>query len=153
MCVIIDSNVIGQVFGKADKPAGQALLKWILSGKSKFIFGGKLTQEIQKNDNCRRWMRTASQRGLAREILDQDVTGKYKGLTKHGSDDKHILALAIASRTRLLFTNDTALADDFRDPAVMGSGFHGKVYTTLGTGGELNRTHKKLLADKTLHCP
>lgn len=153
MCVIIDSNVINQVFGVRNKQAGRELLKWIESRKGKLIFGGRLTQEIEQNNNCRAWMRTASRRGLAREIPGNAITKKYKVLTKHKSDDEHILVLAMVSRTRLLFTNDTALADDFRDPDIMGSGFRGRVYTTRGTGGRFSRTHKSLLADRNLHCP
>ena len=52
------------------------------------------------------------------DISDEAVDSEAETLQSQGvcrSDDEHVLALASVSGARLLFTNDNALQDDFRD--------------------------------------
>lgn len=53
--------------------------------------------------------------------------------SKLTSDDPHVIALAIESGARLLYSHDHKLQDDFRDSALINAP-RGKVYST-----EVNR--------------
>ena len=59
------------------------------------------------------------------------------------SNDDHVLALAIVSGARLLFTNDNALQDDFRNLQIL-PGIRGRVYTTQ-VRQDFSKTHRALL--------
>ena len=59
------------------------------------------------------------------------------------SDDPHVLALAIVSGARLLYSNDAALQRDFKDKRLIDSP-RGKVYSTL-EGNNFQRAHQRLL--------
>ena len=64
------------------------------------------------------------------------------------SDDEHVVALALVSGARLLYTNDAALIDDFKNREVVAAP-RGKVYTTV-KDDRVTKTHRRLLADRTL---
>ena len=59
------------------------------------------------------------------------------------SNDAHVLALAIVSGARLLFTNDQDLQSDFGNRRII-SGVRGKIYTTL-QNQDVRRSHRDLL--------
>ncbi len=64
------------------------------------------------------------------------------------SDDHHVLALAITSGARLLYTNDRLLMDDFRNRNVV-TGTPGKIYTTKDRK-DFRPTHRRLLGMRNL---
>lgn len=64
------------------------------------------------------------------------------------SDDEHVVALAMVSGARLLFTNDMRLSRDFKNPQIV-SVPRGRVYTTRLSQG-LNGTHRSLLRSNNL---
>ena len=64
------------------------------------------------------------------------------------SDDEHLLALALVTGARLLYTNDAALIADFKNREIVANP-RGKVYTTA-ENNEVTNAHRRLLADRTL---
>lgn len=148
MCAIIDNNVRHEVFGTDDvrTEAGRFLFDWIEGGKGKLLVGGKLLQELSDYGRFIRWLAQARLAGHALLISDEKVnteTSKLENSNICRSNDAHVLALARVSGGRLLFTNDQALQDDFKDPQIIG-GVRGRVYTTL-TRPDLRKAHRDLL--------
>ena len=64
------------------------------------------------------------------------------------SNDEHVLALALVSGARLLYTNDAALIADFKDREIVVNP-RGKVYTTA-VHNRVTATHRRLLGDRAL---
>lgn len=147
MCAIVDNNVRDQVFGaNSQSPAGRFFLKWLSDGRGKLVIGGQLRRELNAYGDFKRWLRTALVRNRALAIDDARVDAETGSLREQGvcqSDDEHIVALAKVSGARLLFTNDRALQQDFKNPAII-SGPRGLIYTTMKRR-EVSRTHHKLL--------
>ena len=84
-------------------------------------------------------------------ISDEDVDARADELRRRAvcaSDDEHVLALALVSGARLVYTNDAALMADFKDREIV-SNPRGKVYTTA-VNDEVTPAHRKLLADRNL---
>ena len=107
--------------------------------------------ELGRNAGFVRWLRTAQRVGRARAISDEAVDSETETLRSQGicrSNDEHVVALAKVSGARLLFTNDNALQDDFRDRRIVG-GTRGRVYTT-GQSKDVSNTHRSLLSRRDL---
>ena len=152
MCVIVDANVGHEVFGPSQSEAGEFLLSWLNRGGRPLVVGGRLLIELGRNAAFVRWLRTAQRAGRARRISDQDVNSETVTLRSQDvcrSNDEHVLALARVSGARLLFTNDNALQDDFRDRQIIGGRTQGRIYTTQ-RGGQVSRTHRDLLSRRDL---
>ena len=152
MCAIVDANVGHEVFGDAQSEAGRYLLDWLnrASGGT-LVIGGKLREELCANGNFLRWLRTAVRLGRALNFDDQEVDAEAESLRAEGicgSDDEHVLALARLSGARLLFTNDRALQDDFRNRGIIG-GVRGRIYTTRERP-DVRRSHIDLLRRRDL---
>ena len=132
MCAIVDVNVIEEVFG-ADRPeAGQAFFAWITSGKSRLVAGGRLLEELDNTPAFRKWRENAILAGQIRLVNDLEVEEQTKKLEHKSScrsNDAHVIALALVSGARLLYSNDRELGDDFRDKKLIENP-PGKVYTT-----------------------
>lgn len=82
---------------------------------------------------------------------DEDVDARTDELRRKDvcvSDDEHVLALAITSGARLLYTNDNLLMDDFRNRDII-PGPPGKIYTTRDRK-DYRPAHRKLLGMKNL---
>ena len=148
MCVIIDNNVRHQVFGTDDvrTEAGKFLFSWIESGRGKMVLGGRLRQELSDYGRFMSWLPQARRAGHVILIPDHEVdteANALEGSRQCRSNDAHVLALAIVSGARLLFTNDLDLQDDFTDRGII-SGIRGRIYTTLVRQG-VSRSHQDLL--------
>lgn len=150
MCAIIDANVASQLWQNGGTPAGQALRAEIEMGRVPLVIGGRLREELWgAGERMRRWLIQLQNAGrlttMDREEVDR-VTKELKssrGPTPLTSDDEHVVALAVVSGARLLFTNDTRLSQDFKNPQIVPSP-RGRVYTTR-LSQKLNGTHRSLL--------
>ena len=84
-------------------------------------------------------------------MTDEAVDDHATGLRKEGvckSNDVHVLALALVSGARLLYTNDTALIDDFGNREIVARP-RGKIYTTARNTA-VTDAHRRLLAARDL---
>ena len=148
MCAIIDNNVRHEVFGNSDvqTEAGEYFLKWLESRGGRLVVGGKLLEELSDYTGFGTWLRRALALGRAIRVSDADVDAETANLQSRNicrSNDAHVLALAIVSGARLLFTNDQALQEDFTNPQIV-SGPRGRVFTTR-VRQDFSNTHRSLL--------
>ena len=151
MCGIVDANVANEVFGDERPPAGERFFEWLESPRGQLVVGGELLRELGRNRGFIRWLGKAIQYDRARKMADEDIEARTDALRRSDvckSDDEHVLALAVESGARLLFTNDNLLMDDFRNPDIV-PGPRGRIYT-MGEHKDFRPAHKKLLGMKNL---
>ncbi len=149
MCAIIDNNVLHESFGERRSPAGHGFREW-LDRAGSLVIGGKLTQELNHSLAFRNWCSQATLAGRVREINDDAVNSleaKLNAAADLKSNDAHVIALAQLGGARLLFSNDSALHEDFKNRALVNGG---KVYSTQ-QGGEFRDSHRSLLRANV--CP
>ena len=151
MCGIVDANVANEVFGGDSSPAGERFFDWLASPRGQLVVGGELRRELSRDRRFVRWLGGAIRYGRARTIPDEAVEERADDLRRRDickSDDEHVLALAIASGARLLYTNDNLLMDDFRNRNIV-PGLPGKIYTTRDRK-DFRPVHRRLLGMKNL---
>lgn len=152
MCAIVDANVAHQVFGENRPPAGQRFFEWLSGPRGQLVVGGRLLEELSGNVRLLQWLKSASLYGRARYVIDGDVNDRAETLRRNDictSNDAHVIALALVSGARLLYTNDQALIDDFKNRDII-AGPRGKIYTTVARRGEITDAHRQLLAARNL---
>lgn len=167
-CCIVDANVVGVVFGEDPPPAGVALFRWIQQQEGGLVVGGKLAEELRVESTLKRqprfgtnsdakrfadWLRQAWQLGRVKN-LDLDaksyaaIRERTEALDNSGglrSDDPHMVALAIESGARLLYSHDQRLQQDFRDPSLVNNP-RGKVYSSA-VSRQLTNEHRRLMRE------
>lgn len=149
MCAIVDANVAHQVFGEDRPPAGERFFDWLSGRRGQLVVGGRLREELGRNAS--KWLKTASLYGRVRSVIDEDVNGRAEALRRNNictSNDEHVIALALVSGTRLLYTNDKALIEDFKNRDIV-AGPRGKIYTTA-RNDRFTEVHRQLLAEPDL---
>ena len=151
MCGIVDANVANEVFGDERPPAGEHFFEWLASLRGQLVVGGRLRRELSRDHRFLQWFGNAVRYGRARSMEDADVEARTDELRRGDmcrSDDEHVLALALVSGARLLYTNDAALIRDFKNREIVGNPV-GKIYTTARSNS-VTAAHRRLLADRTL---
>ena len=152
MCAIVDHCVTFEVFGRKQTAAGVQFRNWLDSGRGKLVVGGKNLEELSQNGNFKRWF--VEERRLGRRVLQirqEKITRCQEALVSGGllkSDDEHVLALAMVSGARLLYSNDGDLKRDFRNSKIIRDPV-GRVYTTQ-EGKDFTLTHRELLEKENL---
>ncbi len=152
MCAIVDANVAREVFEPNQPPAGREFFRWLNKQKGRFVIGGKLREELrQSSANYRTWAQQARLSGLMTVVSDSEVNARTDELRSQaacGSNDEHVIALAQVSGTRLLYSNDRALQQDFRNKSIVDNP-RGRIYTTH-VSRAFSPTHRNLLNRKDL---
>ena len=152
MCAIVDANVASEVFGPSPQSAGEKFFEWINKGSNRLVAGGKLLEELESGSpDFRIWASVAVSAGKMRIVNKTDVEAKTEQVQDAGlcrSDDPHILALAQLSGARLLYSNDRALQQDFKDKELIDSP-RGRVYSTHDSK-DFKRSHRQLLGRRDL---
>ena len=154
MCAIVDVNVASEVFGSPRPPAGQVFFEWLESPRGQLVVGGRLRDELNHNARLLGWLKSATRFGRVRLVSDDEVDDRAKRLRREGictSNDEHVLALALVSGARLLYTNDNALIADFKNRAIV-AGPRGRIYTTARSVA-VTSAHLGLLAAPDLCRP
>ena len=153
MCAIVDTNVYHEVFTTGSQSdAGKYFYDWLMKRNGgTLVSGGGHLRELNRIADFKRVFAERLQAGRARRIPDEAVDSETDTLRSQGicdSNDEHVLALAKVSGARLLFTNDGALQDDFRNRRIV-PGTKGRVYTTVDHR-DVRDTHKDLLQRRDL---
>ena len=151
MCGVVDNDVASEVFGDKQTDAGKGFRDWLDKRRGSLAVGGGLLDELAANGKFWEWYLRGIQSGLILQIGRDRVAPVQRRLEREGrckSNDTHVLALAIASGARLLYTNDTDLMDDFRNRNIV-PGPPGKIYTTRDRS-DFRPAHKRLLRMKNL---
>ena len=146
MCVIVDADKTGELL-KIPAPAEALPLRaWLERGGTLvYSTGGEFARQFPEGTRRRiaKFFRNIRlvriQPGKVREKMRAlPAKGKLRSDRKSGPGDRHILALALASRAEVLYTGDRDLMDDFRDREVMGE-LRGKIYSGRKNRGLLRR--------------
>jgi len=121
LCLIIDACVAAEVFAVPCGSDHQPIWDWLKSG-GRIVFGGLLTRELNAIVNVRKRLLELWRAGVAHQVPDEAVESEERKVRATGlcrSQDTHVLALALASGTRILCTNDAALETDFKNPRLI----------------------------------
>ena len=154
MCGILDANSAHEVFGASLTPAGADFLVWINSGRGSLVVGGKQLEELRRavSDIYDEWAEEAILDGRLRLEDHVRITAEADRLMNSDdcrSNDEHIIALAIISGARLLYSHDRDLQSDFKS---LLPGLSGKVFPA-GTSKNAGRNRKAMLQSGVLCRP
>jgi len=149
MCAILDANAAGLVFSSRtteaeNKSASKRFFDWIDSGPGSLVAGGELLGELDKVSNFQKWRKRAMSAGRIAILDENAVNQKASQVSPHcKSDDPHVVAVALISNARFLYSNDGDLQKDFRDPNLVNNP-RGSVYSTRH-GNNFTQSHRRLL--------
>ena len=147
-CAVLDADCVGEVFGQDNSEAGSEFLKWVLDGRLRLVSGGQAQEELRRCNEFRRWaaagppnLSVYPQRAIApvKEQLDSRKT-TFMDIR---ANDTHVLALAVVSGARLLFSRDKDLRADFEDGSII-IGPWGQLYNR-GAKDNLTEEHRERL--------
>ena len=134
MCVVVDADKTGVLLKTPTPAEALPLLNWLRAGGT-FVYSTGGIFDLQFPESNRSRLAKLSRSIRLVRIAEEAVWEKQQTLPeklcsdkKKGPGDRHILALALASRAEVLYTGDKGLMDDFRDRKVMGE-LRGKIYS------------------------
>jgi hypothetical protein len=145
MCLIVDANIAALVF-RPTAPAPtdfEPLRKALFERRARAVWGGKLCDEYRAMRKYAGLIREMDRQGILRRVPDESVNSEVQSVEATQlccSNDVHIIALARASRVKLLCSKDSALHTDFTNPKLVHGG---KVYQ--------NRSHRHLIHHNCQH--
>lgn len=114
MCIITDANVLGDLNRKTDDAI--PILRWLLTDKGGLIIGGYLKTELERSTKFRVTLVELSRAGRLHKLDDGRVsTVAARIASECCSDDCHVVAAAIISGCRLVFTRDQELHKDLKN--------------------------------------
>lgn len=138
MCIIVDANRLGVLLSRRTNEDVKPIHDWLDDRQGMIIYstGGEFENDV--SEGARRALAELVKSGKARFINRRRLESKVKLLTAYAnyrSNDPHVLALAIVSGARLLYTADQALRDDFKKGKWMNGEFiiqkpRGKLYSS-----------------------
>ena len=151
MCAILDPSKFGKFTGSSEE--GDLFRNWLEDDGGSIVYPNdedlgqmrpeivremrKLIYEFTRDHKLLRMLKNYYEQGKVRRIGLSEVAQEYSGIKANiRSNDRHILALALASGARLLYTADKPLARDFANPNVIGNPA-GEVYMSATDQGRL----------------
>lgn len=161
MCVIVDTDIVAELWEIGGTPIGRALREAIEEDGLLLAVGGDEFYDELANGSGRmqEWIRELSYTGSLTEVDSALVNHEAEAIRKMRStgtlrvrsNDIHLLALARIAGARLLFSRDRKLRDDFKDPLLI-NGPRGKVLNST-LDSNLTRARKAMLDDRSLCRP
>lgn len=137
MCIIIDANRLSVMFSQPNNEDIRPIHKWINGNHGRIVYstGGDFTGDV--HGNARSALAELRRSGKARRVSSKECKSMSEEISKGAncrSNDIHVLALAVVSNARLLYTEDKALQDDFKtgkwkDGKYIISGPRGSIYS------------------------
>lgn len=165
MCAIVDANKFGEFKSRNPGATAMKFHEWMrgenggvlvypeiesldkamekesaLKGKARedaFKDMSRLIDEYRRSPNMLFLLGQYFGAGRARRVKLSEVAKRHPETAKARSDDRHILALALASGARLLYTGDMKLKKDFENPEIIGDP-PGVVYASVEDGDRLD---------------
>ncbi|MBF0510490.1 MAG: hypothetical protein HQK57_16410 [Deltaproteobacteria bacterium] len=122
MCLIIDVNIVPQIFPEVKLPDFKPIYDAISKKKARLVYGGHLTKEYEKLRIFSEYLVELDRAGKTRQVPDEEVDSKTQELKTAGrcvSNDEHIIALAIIGKVRQLCSLDEELQEDFTNRDLM----------------------------------
>ena len=143
MCLIADASTFGDLLAEPTTDDAAPIQTWLERGGTLvYSTGGKFGIEVERSPNLKRRLEDYVRAGKARLVPHRRFAEDEADLSNRPdlrSNDAHVLALARASRTRLLFTRDAGLMADFKNKALIDRP-RGKVYSSASNSGLLTRS-------------
>ena len=142
MCIIVDANRLGKLLTEPPDEDAAPIRRWLQRPGGTLIYStsGKFAEEI--GAKARRQLASYRRAGKALLIPASRFAEEERRLQQSGrmkSDDPHVLALALASGARLLYTGDKRLVADFTDAKLI-SKPRGRVYSSRANASLLTPT-------------
>ncbi|RJP34442.1 MAG: hypothetical protein C4547_10970 [Phycisphaerales bacterium] len=142
MCLIVDANRAADTFAAPVSPDAVPVVQWLLRKDGRIVYGGRLTVELFRVEPARRALRELKRAGRAVELDYDAVDSETERVSSTGlcvSDDPHIIAVARVSGARVLFTSDSDLHRDFKNPRLV-NGPRGTIYQSAKHADLLRHT-------------
>ncbi|MDQ1350585.1 MAG: hypothetical protein QG657_887 [Acidobacteriota bacterium] len=124
MCIIIDTNVFGDVFNKESKShlKFEPVINWILKGKGKIVYGGtKYKKELGTAKKYFKLLLEFEKMNKVVRVDDEKVDAREIEIKKENRrrnfNDEHIIAIVIVSGCVLVCTDDKKAMPFIKDPA------------------------------------
>lgn len=153
MCIIIDTNTLGPVFNveNAHHLNFKPVYNWIFLGPGKVVYGGtKYLEEIAK---YRKLFKILKDIGKAVSIdtakVDHHTTITSKAIIDKDFDDQHLVGLLLASKCRLICSDDKRAYPFFTHSLFFTARKKPKIYRNLSGAGILQIRY---FADVCLPC-
>ncbi len=123
MCLIADASTFGDLLAVPATADAAPIHAWLQRGGTLvYSTGGRLGAEVERSPHLKRKLLDYVRAGRARLIPHEGFAEDEQALSGRSdlrSNDSHVLALARASGTRLLYTRDEALKSDFKNKEII----------------------------------
>ena len=125
MCIVIDTNQLGTYLG-GKNPNYRPIENWVENRKGKIAYCpvDPIKREMERYiENMTELARERKRSNVIKQIESDayfnelnilDKKSSKKNYPKIQSDDKHIIALALAAKVNVLVTQDDDLSEDFK---------------------------------------
>lgn len=140
MCIIIDANKLGQFLSQPPDADSAPIHNWLENKGGKIVYStaGRFRAEIGRK--ARERLRVYFQAGMAVEVDEERFGEDQRQLAAIiRSDDPHVLAMARATNTRILYTADQDLISDFKNKELIDQP-RGKIYTNAANSKLLTKS-------------
>ncbi len=142
MCMIIDANRLGVFLSDQTAEDARPIHGWLNKGWGNLVYstGGAFADEV--GGRSREKLARYVQAGRATVIPAEQFEEAERQLQNNEavrSDDPHVLALAIHSRARVLYTGDQRLIRDFKNKQLIDNP-RGKIYSGARNAKLLTRS-------------
>ena len=131
MCLIVDADRMGIFLETPEHEDAKPVHEWLRRGVGRLVYstGGKFDSELYRRaQELLGTYRRAGRATFVPEDSFRDDVRRLQADVSLRSNDAHVLALARASRARLLYTGDKDLQADFKDGQII-SDPRGKIYS------------------------
>lgn len=136
--MIVDANRLGVLLSRRSNEDVKPIHDWLNDGRGVIIYSTDGEFERDVSEKARLALAELARSGKARLVGRRRLQSEVKLLkaeANYRSNDPHVLALAIVSGARLLYTADQALRDDFKKGKWMNGKFiiqkpRGKLYSS-----------------------
>ncbi|MDE0130393.1 MAG: hypothetical protein OXQ86_12640 [Gammaproteobacteria bacterium] len=131
MCIIVDADRLGIFLSDPIAEDAAPIHKWLKQGWGKLVYStsGKFSTEV--GGPSKRRLAEHSRAGRATAIPASEFHSDERQLRNNSavlSNDPHVLALARYSGTRILYTGDGKLMQDFKNKRLIDEP-RGKIYS------------------------
>jgi hypothetical protein len=131
MCLIIDANVAHEVGATPPHADALPVIREVHARRLKIALGGQIVRELM-GTSIRRWLVEQTRSGNTARYDDAEVTRRQETVRATGrccSNDTHVIALALVSGARVLYSHDTDLHADFRNKDIIDAP-RGSIYSS-----------------------
>jgi hypothetical protein len=146
MFIIIDANTAHEMASSPAHGDAVPVLKWLTTQKGSLALGGRLTVELYRTP-LKSLLVELARSGTAKIYPNDAIRAEESRLlvtNQCSSNDLHVIASAVVSGTRLLYSRDQRLQADFRSPNIINNP-RGHVYSSAD--------HEHLLRDASACRP